>query len=174
MNLPEIKPEWRTTTVTELCRSMREAQDYSALPILADALQDAGCPEDSDVLDRCRLGSVSYVDDSVFVACVMCDEARSAVNDIASVLADVGSPHSYGWGDDDERVGDPLTVEEVVQTMHESLHSRMGGYIQMGQNESYKGMDWNEDSAFWKAYRLLTGDNAQGTYGPGCIFSCSC
>ena len=32
---------------------MYEARDFGAMPILADALQDAGC-EDAAILDHCR------------------------------------------------------------------------------------------------------------------------
>ena len=32
---------------------MYESRDFSILPILADALQDAGC-EHADILDHCR------------------------------------------------------------------------------------------------------------------------
>jgi hypothetical protein len=32
---------------------MYDARDFSAMPILADTLQDAGC-EDEDVLNHCR------------------------------------------------------------------------------------------------------------------------
>ena len=32
---------------------MYDTRDFSAMPILADALQDAGC-EKADVLDHCR------------------------------------------------------------------------------------------------------------------------
>lgn len=48
-----LDPDWRTTTVVALARGMAESGDYSALPILADALQDAGCDND-DVLRHCR------------------------------------------------------------------------------------------------------------------------
>lgn len=37
------RPEWRTDTVCTLANQMWEARDFSAAPILADALQDAGC-----------------------------------------------------------------------------------------------------------------------------------
>jgi hypothetical protein len=50
-----IDPAWQTTTVITLARQMYEARDFSAMPILADALQDAGC-ENADVLDHCRGG----------------------------------------------------------------------------------------------------------------------
>jgi hypothetical protein len=46
-------PEWRTDTAVSLARTMYESRDFSAMPILADALQDAGC-DNADVLDHCR------------------------------------------------------------------------------------------------------------------------
>jgi hypothetical protein len=44
---------WRTSTAVELARLMYEGRDFSPMPILADALQDAGCAND-DVLGHCR------------------------------------------------------------------------------------------------------------------------
>ncbi|MDY3557286.1 hypothetical protein R5W24_006474 [Gemmata sp. JC717] len=46
-------PEWRTETVRDLAARMYESRDFGAMPILADALQDAGCDSD-DILDHCR------------------------------------------------------------------------------------------------------------------------
>ncbi|MBA4190252.1 MAG: hypothetical protein C0467_19885 [Planctomycetaceae bacterium] len=46
-------PAWLTDTVILLARQMYESRDFSAMPILADALQDAGC-EHTDVLTHCR------------------------------------------------------------------------------------------------------------------------
>ena len=48
-----FSPAWRTDTAIALARQMYEARDFSAMPILADALQDAGCDND-DVLNHCR------------------------------------------------------------------------------------------------------------------------
>jgi hypothetical protein len=48
-----IKPEWRTATVMTLARQMYAAEEFSAMPILADALQDAGCDNDA-LLTHCR------------------------------------------------------------------------------------------------------------------------
>ena len=46
-------PEWRKDTAVAIARAMYEARDFSAMPILADALQDAGCGDD-DILSHCR------------------------------------------------------------------------------------------------------------------------
>src|SRR5262249_26485553 len=46
-------PGWLTSTVVALARSIYEDRAFDRLPILADALQDAGC-EHPDVLDHYR------------------------------------------------------------------------------------------------------------------------
>jgi hypothetical protein len=46
-------PSWLTPTVVSLARQMYESRDFSPMPILADALQDAGC-DNPDILDHCR------------------------------------------------------------------------------------------------------------------------
>ncbi|VTU01051.1 Uncharacterized protein (Fragment) OS=uncultured bacterium PE=4 SV=1 [Gemmataceae bacterium] len=46
-------PAWRTDTAVSLARVMYESRDFGAMPILADALQDAGC-DNGAVLAHCR------------------------------------------------------------------------------------------------------------------------
>ncbi|MDB5310206.1 MAG: hypothetical protein JWO38_4408 [Gemmataceae bacterium] len=46
-------PSWRTDTAATLARQMYESREFSAMPILADALQDAGC-DNEDILGHCR------------------------------------------------------------------------------------------------------------------------
>jgi hypothetical protein len=48
-----FSPAWRTGTAVSLAGQMYEARDFSAMPILADALQDAGC-DSEDLLDHYR------------------------------------------------------------------------------------------------------------------------
>jgi hypothetical protein len=38
-----FSPWWRTDTVTSLARQMYDTRDFTAMPILADALEEAGC-----------------------------------------------------------------------------------------------------------------------------------
>jgi hypothetical protein len=49
----EFEPRWRTTDVIELARSIYEEKAFERLPILADALMDAGC-EDEAIISHCR------------------------------------------------------------------------------------------------------------------------
>jgi hypothetical protein len=49
----EFSPDWRTSTAVALAAQMYKTREFGAMPILADALQDAGCDND-DVLNHCR------------------------------------------------------------------------------------------------------------------------
>jgi hypothetical protein len=55
-----FSPFWRTDTALSLARQMYESRDFGAMPILADALQDAGCESD-DILDHCRDANATHV-----------------------------------------------------------------------------------------------------------------
>jgi hypothetical protein len=48
-----FSPVWRTDTAVALARQIYESREFGAMPILADALQDAGCDND-DILNHCR------------------------------------------------------------------------------------------------------------------------
>jgi hypothetical protein len=45
--------KWSTSSAVQLARRVYDSRDFSAMPILADALQDAGC-DNTDILDHCR------------------------------------------------------------------------------------------------------------------------
>jgi len=46
-------PSWLTPTVIDIANNVYESRDFSPMPILADALQDAGC-DNEEVLNHCR------------------------------------------------------------------------------------------------------------------------
>ncbi|MBA4189240.1 MAG: hypothetical protein C0467_14685 [Planctomycetaceae bacterium] len=48
-----VDPSWLTSDVVALARGIYEDRAFDRMPILADALQDAGCDND-DVLNHCR------------------------------------------------------------------------------------------------------------------------
>jgi hypothetical protein len=51
-----INPTWRTSAVLALSWQMYDSRDFTPMPVLADALQDAGC-ENPDILTHCRSDS---------------------------------------------------------------------------------------------------------------------
>jgi hypothetical protein len=48
-----IDPAWLTSTVIAISKGIVDEHAFDRLPILADALQDAGC-DNADILDHCR------------------------------------------------------------------------------------------------------------------------
>ncbi|MBN9121064.1 MAG: hypothetical protein J0I06_18250 [Planctomycetes bacterium] len=52
-------PAWLTSTVIALAAGIYEDKAFDRMPILADALQDAGC-DSTDILNHCR-GSGPHV-----------------------------------------------------------------------------------------------------------------
>jgi hypothetical protein len=48
-----VEPSWLTSTVTALATGIYAERAFDRMPILADALQDAGC-DNEDVLNHCR------------------------------------------------------------------------------------------------------------------------
>jgi hypothetical protein len=51
---------WRTDTALSLAQQMYDSRDFGAMPILADAIEDAGC-ENEDILSHCRDTSLTHV-----------------------------------------------------------------------------------------------------------------
>jgi hypothetical protein len=50
-----INPAWRISNVMALAQSIYDERAFERLPILADALEDAGC-DNQDILQHCRSG----------------------------------------------------------------------------------------------------------------------
>lgn len=54
-NRPPADPAWLTGDVVALARGIQSDGAFERLPVLADALMDAGC-DDADILGHCRSG----------------------------------------------------------------------------------------------------------------------
>lgn len=55
-----FSPDWRTSTAVAIAQQMYESRDFSPMPLLADALEDAGC-DNADILEHCRDAKVPHV-----------------------------------------------------------------------------------------------------------------
>jgi hypothetical protein len=54
--LPTLDPawlRWHDATISRLAQQMYDSRDFASMPILADALEEAGCTS-ADILDHCR------------------------------------------------------------------------------------------------------------------------
>jgi hypothetical protein len=148
-----MNPQWRTRTVTALCESMRQTEDYSACPILADALQDAGC-EDEQLLTRLRTGDWTPILERT-VAVIYSDRTTAAV----------------AWMDDfAARVG--YNYATVIKAGRQFLKTNE----RFCENDNWDATnamhDKNIRQDYWKNFGLITG--IQTTDTPGSAFTCPC
>ena len=54
-----FQAEWRTPDVLGLASSVRQSRDFGLMPVLADALEEAGC-DAADLLAHCRAGGPHF------------------------------------------------------------------------------------------------------------------
>jgi hypothetical protein len=160
-----MKPEWRTSTVSLLCQSMREAQDYSATPILADALQEAGC-DDAALLEALRGGRPFWSAERL-VAQVYSDETAAAVTWVEGFVADLGEGGYPGHL--------PMMTYEMLMEGARAFNA--GDEYPFGDGS----MDWSNvsderDHEFWAAFQKVTGTRIGFEIaGRGrAFFACNC
>lgn len=94
-----MSPQWRTPTVRALCRRMLDARTFGALPILADALEEAGC-EDAELLAQCRSPELKPVLAERAVNLAYSDETAAAVRWLEKFARDIGyeeDPPTYTY-----------------------------------------------------------------------------
>lgn len=58
-SLESLHPSWISSTVLSIARHIYDDSDYTAMPILGDALEDAGCDKES-ILRHCRLDAKHF------------------------------------------------------------------------------------------------------------------
>lgn len=145
-----IKPEWRSGNVVGMCMSIRETQDYSALPILADALQDADC-DDESLLDLLRGERGSELASQRLVALIMSQETADAV----AWMHDFAEKELGTSVDDD---GGTQVMDYAVLMGAASRHLSDDYYFltQWG-TDSWRDVMYARTEAFWEHYQLITG-----------------
>lgn len=147
VKLGSIKPEWRTSTVLGICQSMRAGQDFSAMPILADALQDAGCGDEA-LLAALRSGDDWYARSATLVAFVLTDEAGAAVDFIEEFANDC-APRYCGY--DGEFIGESSSYNEMIDAAVD--YEGTGATLFTGADD-HSNLPWAE---FWKCFAVVTG-----------------
>ncbi len=170
-------PEWRTSTVVALCESMRQLQDFSALPILADALEENGCAL-VPLLNRLREPLPPYHHAVRLVAYVMSDRTRAALKWLDDFIEE------YELGYRDGRPNYFYMTSEALRAIHwhptcdydkgfrETLDSAAhcyGEYLTFEGNRA-DSAQYTDGAAFWDAYETVTGLRPHRT----ARFSCSC
>lgn len=162
---------WRTRLVIDLCHAMREARDYSACPILADALEEAGYP-DEEVPAALRTAT-DAVEMARLVAIVYSDETAKAVK-VVEELAERMGPRAFYDEDDGYNAMTPTTYARLMRVGERWTGSVVANEWHDGSTVEHGSEDlrsWSEAefTEFWDAYRVLTGASGRGN-----PFSCSC
>lgn len=164
-----MRNEWRTATVVQLCLAMRQERDYSACPILADALQDAGCPDDSDFLKELR-GGRSELESERLVAIAMSEEGEAAVRGIEAIAEALGPNYGYSDYSDAPEVEEPMGYRELMEYANDWIASEEYK-TQMG-SESWRDTFPVHAEKFWKCFQIVTGQT--NPHEDDSFFSCSC
>lgn len=154
---------WDTDAVRGMCRKMMETQDYSAFPVLADALEESGFTEsvwlemEGDdyypLLKKLRSLDFEEEYDKFRLAAIFCSqETHNAVDDVES--------HGCYLGDLD-----------FSSTMYAADR-----YIQCGAwgDDDYSRASLEDWADFWDAYYVLTGKRPGDTGMDQIPDSCSC
>jgi len=156
-----MNPQWRTSTVRALCRRMLDTRQFDVMPILADALEEAGY-DDSELLALCRSADLKPVAAERAVNLVYSDETAAAVRWLE------GFAHDIGYEDDPPT----YTYEDVVQAGHDAIAD--GGYCwgtDAGGEFFYSDDNRRE---FFRNWSLVTGVAVPEEDQVGIHFRCAC
>lgn len=150
-------------TSRAICLTMRETGDYSAAPILADALEEGGF-RDYDVLRELRAGPPRWRSERL-VATLLGGAHAAAVTTLDELAERLG-PGDYPGGHG------LMTYEKLVEAAR--------SYVETGDDGLGDGsMSWSNESCgvefgslFWPAFTLVTG--VPGPDDASSFLSCAC
>jgi len=147
---------WRTPTVLSMCQQIREKRDHYALPILADALEDAGYA-DADILAKLRETphNAGRANEAARLACLIEGGERA---------------EAVEWLDN-------LAAE--LDITYNALMEAADAWVLHGDYTTQYGSEWWRDTLdcsraphFWQRYEIVTGRKPESETDT--FFSCSC
>ncbi|AWM40670.1 hypothetical protein GobsT_07990 [Gemmata obscuriglobus] len=159
-----MNPAWRTGTVAALCRRMLDTREFDALPILADALQDAGCT-DPEILTSCQDGTLSRARAERLVNLMYSDETAAAVRWLEQFVRDI---------DHCDAEGNPAdTYESAVEIGRTGLDQGHITFVSIEGAHFFWQSD-NNRRAFFRNWSLVTGVAVPDDQQARITFSCTC
>lgn len=172
-----MNQNWLTSTVFALCNGMRTRDDYSELPLLADALEEAGC-DDAKLLDDFRhVGRLSHVMAQRQVCLILGGEYAESVAWLEQFTKTADCPYYE----------DTVSAAQGINTRAEEreddfeIQGRiydMSGYYRIendGEYLHFGGRDAHSDipPEFWEHVARVTGKDIPQSQR-ATSFSCSC
>lgn len=165
-----LDPDWRTSTVTALCRRMLDTGVFDALPILADALEDGGCT-DAAFLTACRADPPGPVAARRLVNLAYSAETEAAVRRLER-LADRLTEYLFGEDSSPEYTY-TYTYADLVEVGQEAIAD--GGYcFNSPSGPNHLGGVYRQK--FFRDWALVTGNTYPGDDAviDGIYFRCAC
>lgn len=141
-----MNPQWRTPTVVQLCAAARASGDYGAVaPLLADALQDAGCDQTAD-LDRLRAPDLEPWEARRLVALIYDEETAAAVRRLEAMVL---------------RMNDDVD-DDAGEMTYARLVGAAAAFAETGDDGLEPTPHWTdvvieENDDFWEYYAQATG-----------------
>jgi hypothetical protein len=168
-----MNENWLTSTVFALCNDMRRKNDYASMPLLADALEDAGCT-DAELLANCR-STKDTIGSQRTVCLLLGGEYAKAVQWLDEFCEHF---RDYQWPDEFLADFDPDTEEEHrIYTEPQLTYSELVSTVVEGGNLFY-GFDTPEiaydTESLEKMVSIVTGVAAEVLNNTGWSFSCAC
>lgn len=136
--------EWRTGDVVAIARGMLQSKDFSALPILADALQDAGCT-DEELLAGCRQPPELPVLAARTVNLIYSRETEEAVKCLDQFCADF-----VDYGDQSF-----MRYERLLEGLQDYLDT--GKSIFSSHDHPDMTYDAERRRGMWESFEIVTG-----------------
>jgi len=157
-----MNPPWRTPTVVALCRHMLDTREFDALPVLSDALQDAGFT-DAEVVARCQDPDLEPVLAERIVNLVYSDETAAAVRWLEQFARDIGCE------DDEPPMYD---YERVIDLGHQGASSGDMFFGTLAGPHFF----WESDNRreFFRNWSLVTGVAVPEEDQERMRFRCAC
>jgi len=141
-----MNPQWRTSTVLALCQRMLDTREFDALPILADALQDAGCTDD-ELRKQCQDPSLDTISAERLVNLVYSEETAAAVRWLEDFAREIG------YEDEDEET---YSYDSIIEIGRSGATGRgMHFWTDAGANFFRDGEDNLHE--FFRNWSLVTG-----------------
>ena len=141
--------DYLTPTVQGIIQHIRQGQDYSPLPILADALQDADYP-DEDTLKKLREDAPDVIEAQLVLCKLLGGEYQDSVAWMVRFAAELGDSHGY----EGER-NQPMNYRVLMEAAHD--HFTSGDYLIQWGHDNWRDTFYGNQEKFWGHYEIITG-----------------
>ena len=160
-----MNPTWRTETVVALCRRMLDLRAFDAMPILADALQDAGCADEA-LLAKCQSPKLERIAAERIANELYSEETAAAVQ----WLEQFGRDISYEVEEGEQPMYDYASIIEVGHSAVED------GEMFFGTDDGADFFRSGEDNVeeFFRHWSLVTGVAVPDELKANLSVSCAC